>query len=261
MPFKRCSQDAPRCRLVLQNNFAGNALTDVSALSLDGLSTNWQTILQQEQISESLRRIKSLLAQELDAKSTIYPADPWRALRLLDLPSIKVVILGQDPYHGANQAQGLAFSVNRHIKVPPSLRNMFAEIARDPNLEIPALSSTPDPDLTRWAQQGVLLLNTSLTVRDGQAASHAKWGWQTITDAIIDAVAKQTRHCVFMLWGAHAQAKRGLVEPYLRNHLVLSANHPSPLSARRPPEPFIGCGHFSSANQWLAERGLDPIKW
>lgn len=240
---------------------ADNQLIDASALSTDALSEYWQAVLGTAPASHQLPRIQAAIKAELSAGASIYPADPWRALRLTELDDIKVVILGQDPYHGPGQAQGLAFSVPSNSKLPPSLRNIFAEISQDPVLATSDLRPQPDPDLTRWAIQGVLLLNTSLTVRDGQAASHAKLGWQVITDAIIAAVAKRQAPTVFMLWGAHAQAKAELISTHGRRHLILSANHPSPLSARRPPVPFLGCGHFGRANQWLESRGLDPVSW
>jgi len=166
------------------------------------------------------------------------------------------VILGQDPYHGPGQAQGMAFSVPDDCKRPPSLRNIFNEIARDyPDLSVPAGN-----DLSPWADQGVLLLNTALTVEDGQPASHAKRGWETVTDALIAHVARDSSPKVFMLWGAHAQAKRLLLPPD-SGHLVLMSNHPSPLSARRPPVPFLGCGHFRATNDWLRDQGKNPIDW
>lgn len=240
---------------------SGNELIDASALSINSLPEQWQAVLSMPPASQQLPRTQAAIKAELSAGATIYPADPWRALRLTELDDIKVVILGQDPYHGPGQAQGLAFAVPSNTKVPPSLRNIFAEISRDPVLAAPALKPHPDPDLTRWAMQGVLLLNTSLTVRDGQAASHAKLGWQVVTDTIITAVAKRQAPTVFMLWGAHAQAKTELITTHGRQHLILSANHPSPLSARRPPVPFLGCGHFGRANQWLESQGLSPVSW
>ena len=238
-----------------------NRLTDPSALDIHSLPDCWQAVLAQAPACVQLPRIKAAIVAELHAGATLYPSDPWRALRLTHLAQVKVVILGQDPYHGPEQAQGLAFSVASHCKVPPSLRNIFLEISQDPVFANDVLKPRPDPDLSRWAEQGVLLLNTSLTVRDAQAASHAKLGWQLITDGIIAAVAKRHTPTVFMLWGAHAQAKAELIQSHGRQHLVLSANHPSPLSARRPPVPFLGCGHFGRANQWLESQGLQAINW
>jgi uracil-DNA glycosylase len=188
------------------------------------------------------------------AGATVYPVDPFRALAQTPLAQVKVVILGQDPYHGPGQAEGLAFSVPAGQKPPPSLRNIFKELQRDLGLAPP-----PQPSLLPWAQQGVLLLNTTLTVEDGQAASHSKLGWQALTDAICVAVADDPAPKVFMLWGGHAQA----LAPRLAGqpHLVLCSNHPSPLSALRPPAPFIGNGHFAQANRFLQAVGRPPISW
>jgi len=175
---------------------------------------------------------------------------------LTPLAAVKVVILGQDPYHGPGQAQGLAFSVPDGVKPPPSLRNIFKELARDSRTDS---ESPPGGVLARWASQGVLLLNTCLTVEEGQPASHAMQGWEVLTDKMIAAVSAKAESVVFMLWGAHAQAKLALIDS--RRHLVLRANHPSPLSALRPPHPFIGCGHFSAANDFLHSNGRRPVKW
>ena len=200
----------------------------------------------------------------LDDGATVYPPAPFRALEITPLDSVKVVILGQDPYHGPGQAQGLAFSVPPGMRVPPSLRNIQKEIARDKTLAsstgqigLPASGGS----LEHWARQGVLLLNTCLTVEDGLPASHAKRGWEVLTDNILQAVSRQQVGVIFMLWGAHAQAKRPLLEVTSRRHLVLTANHPSPLSALRPPQPFIGCGHFGLANRHFLENGKTPIAW
>jgi uracil-DNA glycosylase len=181
-------------------------------------------------------------------------------LSLTPLSQVRVVILGQDPYHGPHQAQGLSFSVATGVKLPPSLRNIFKELQRDLKQPIPASGS-----LEAWARRGVLLLNTSLTVEDGLPASHAKRGWEALTDALLAEVARTTPACVYLLWGAHAQAKADMLAQQtchampdflgLREALILKSNHPSPLSALRPPLPFIGCGHFSQAQAWLAARG------
>lgn len=200
--------------------------------------------------------LAAYLKARLQAGAVIYPARPFRALELTPLAGVKVVILGQDPYHGPGQAEGLAFSVPDGVRVPPSLRNIFKELARDPEVRAPVPASA---SLERWARQGVLLLNTSLTVEAGQAGSHARQGWEILTDSLITAVSAQAEHVVFMLWGAHAQAKRDLIDA--SRHLVLAANHPSPLSAMRPPVPFIGCGHFGNANAWLRRHGIKPVDW
>ena len=212
----------------------------------------WQPWVDAWAASSVGQRLLAYLAQRQAAGAVIYPPDPLRALRLAPLASTAVVILGQDPYHGPGQAEGLAFSVPVGITPPPSLRNIFKELRRDLGVPPPA-----NGHLGAWAKRGVLLLNTSLTVEDGAPASHAKKGWEPLTDALIEAAARDPSPKVFMLWGAHAQAKAGLIEAAgASRHLLLQANHPSPLSAPRGPTPFIGCGHFSKASAWLAERGL-----
>jgi uracil-DNA glycosylase len=193
------------------------------------------------------------LRRSLEEGATVYPPQPLRALELTALADTRVVILGQDPYHGPGQAEGLAFSVAAPARRPPSLRNIHAELQRSHG------RSPAGPSLVPWAQQGVLLLNTCLTVAEGQPASHARWGWEACTDALIRACAQQGPPKVFLLWGAYAQSKRGLIEG--SRHLVLQANHPSPLSARRPPLPFIGCDHFALADRWMAARGEKNIDW
>ena len=204
-----------------------------------------------------------MLQTRLAQGAVIYPTRPFRALDTLQPKDVRVVILGQDPYHGPGQAQGLAFSVPDGFKRPPSLRNIFQEIER----EFPADHSTLvlesdllKNDLSRWTAQGVLLLNTCLTVEDGQPASHARTGWEIVTDALIACVALDASPKVFMLWGAHAQSKQALISES-GNHLILMANHPSPLSARRPPAPFVGCGHFRLANDWLGKQNIQIIDW
>jgi len=206
------------------------------------------------------------LAQAIQARlalgACIYPPTPFKALQLTPLSQVRVVILGQDPYHGAGQAQGLAFSVASGLKVPPSLRNIFKEVGRETGDA--AIPNLKDGSLVRWATQGVLLLNTCLTVEDGLPASHAKLGWERLTDALISLVAERCRNVVFMLWGAHAQSKQSLLtasQSSENRHLVLCANHPSPLSAMRPPVSFMGCGHFGLANDYLLKKGLTPINW
>lgn len=209
------------------------------------------------------------MQSRLAAGAVIYPAEPFRALLLTPLSRVKVVILGQDPYHGAGQAEGLAFSVAPGVKVPPSLRNIYKELARDPSVQRQACADARG-SLVRWAEQGVLLLNTCLTVEDGSPASHAKRGWEALTDEIIKTIWAQQSPVAFLLWGAHAQTKQALVMGNTQNagetvaekrHLVLTANHPSPLSAMRPPVPFIGCGHFGRVNAFLTQQGISPINW
>lgn len=205
------------------------------------------------------------LVQRVDAARAagqlIYPDDVFAALRLTPRAQVKVVILGQDPYHGPGQAHGLAFSVRPGVAIPPSLRNIRKELQRDLGLVAPAHGS-----LKAWAGQGVLLLNTCLTVPKAQAAGHAHWGWEALTDALVAAVAADPTPKVFMLWGAHAQRKAGLIaqaqaaRPASPGHLVLQSNHPSPLSATRGPLPFAGCGHFGQAARFLQAQGR-PLTW
>lgn len=222
------------------------------------VAQDWRALVNGFFCGETGQQLGSFVQARLDAGAVVYPPQPLRALELTALADVRVVIVGQDPYHGPGQAEGLAFSVPAGQKLPPSLRNIFKELRRD--LEVPAAG---DGSLVRWAQQGVLLLNTSLTVEAGQPASHAGRGWETLTNAIIVAVSRVDRPIVFMLWGAHAQAKRSLIDasPQRHQHRVLVANHPSPLSASRGPLPFIGCNHFRDANSFLAERGLAPLSW
>ena len=199
---------------------------------------------------DMLRKVDALRATR-----TVYPAEGqvFAALALTSFESVKVVIVGQDPYHGAGQAHGLAFSVPAEVQAPPSLRNIFREIADDVyGGQMPDRST----DLTRWAEQGVLLLNASLTVTAGEAGSHADLGWIALTDAIIRQLGARRDHLVFLLWGRYAQSKRSLIDA--KRHLVLTAPHPSPLSAYRG---FFGCGHFSKANAYLQANGCEPIQW
>ena len=220
------------------------------------LAADWAALVQPFLDRPAGQQLGRFVAERLALGAVVYPPQPFRALELTPLAGVKVVILGQDPYHGPGQAQGLAFSVPDGLKVPPSLRNIFKELARDPGLQpVPASGGS----LERWASQGVLLLNTSLTVEQGLPASHARQGWELLTDQFIAAVSAQAEPVVFLLWGAHAQAKQGLIDG--SRHCVLSANHPSPLSALRPPRPFIGCGHFSAANDFLQSRGRATVKW
>lgn len=198
-----------------------------------------------------------------ESGKAIYPDDVFAALRLTRRAGVRVVILGQDPYHGPGQAHGLAFSVRPGVAIPPSLRNIRKEIQRDLGLASPAHGC-----LQAWARQGVLLLNTVLTVEAGHAASHAGWGWEVLTDELIGAVAADTGPKVFMLWGAHAQRKLPLIQQAMSVRqdggegkvLVLQSNHPSPLSATRGPVPFMGCGHFGQAAVFLRQQGVD-LDW
>jgi uracil-DNA glycosylase len=219
----------------------------------------WQALVDRFWQTSAGRGLSMYIKDRLKAGAHIFPPQPLRALQLTPLSEVRVVILGQDPYHGLGQAEGLAFSVQPGVALPPSLRNIFKELKADLGLQPPMSGS-----LLPWAQRGVLLLNTCLTVEEGQAGSHAKRGWETLTDALIQAVAAQPQACVFMLWGAHAQAKLPLIAQASAEHawprLVLQANHPSPLSALRGPTPFMGCRHFSQARDWLASQNL-PLNW
>jgi uracil-DNA glycosylase len=231
---------------------ADNRLRSPLPALLDQVPADWRPVVDAWRASPAGQGLIAYVEQRRAAGATIYPADPLRALTLTSLAEVRVVILGQDPYHGPGQAEGLAFSVPPGVKPPPSLRNIFVELQREFGGAVPGQGH-----LGHWARQGVLLLNTSLTVEDGQPASHAKRGWEALTDALIQAVAQQPRRIAFLLWGAHAQAKAPLIEQAAPGrHLLLCANHPSPLSARRPPQPFIGCGHWGS----MRSAGID-VDW
>lgn len=217
------------------------------------LAEGWRPVVDAFLASSEGQRLASFIRERLAAGAVIYPPHPLRALELTPLPSVHAVVLGQDPYHGPGQAEGLAFSVADGVKHPPSLRNIFKE-----------LGATPESgSLVRWARSGVLLLNACLTVEDGQPASHAKKGWEALTDALLAQVAATASPCVYLLWGAHAQAKAALIRDTAARHgreiLLLQANHPSPLSANRPPAPFLGSGCFREARDWLAQRGVNGV--
>lgn len=226
--------------------------------ALQGLNEEWVRLIAHFFASDAGHGLSAKLTESLAVGAVIYPPEPFRALALTPLKEVRVVILGQDPYHGPGQAEGLAFSVAPGVRVPPSLRNIFKELQQ--SLGIPMASHG---SLVRWAQQGVLLLNTSLTVEAGRPGGHARWGWECLTDALVSAVAQSARPVVFLLWGAHAQAKKALIDavPGAQKHLVLQANHPSPLSAMRPPLPFLGCGHFKKTNDFFIQAGEKPIDW
>ena len=216
--------------------------------------TTWQDALGPQKEAEYFTRLMARIQSEREAGKEIYPPqqDVFNALKFTPLESVKVVILGQDPYHGPDQAHGLCFSVLPGVKTPPSLVNIYKELAAD----IDGFVIPKHGTLTSWAEQGVLLLNTVLTVEQGKAHSHAKWGWETFTDAVIDAVNRHQQGVVFLLWGSHAQ-KKGMHIDTSKHH-VLSAPHPSPLSAHRG---FLGCKHFSQTNQLLSSQNKSPINW
>ncbi|XQW84350.1 uracil-DNA glycosylase [Thalassotalea piscium] len=219
----------------------------------------WQSLIEQEQAKPYYAKLQAEINQQRLAGETIFPEENqvFAAFNYCDLPDVKVVILGQDPYHGTGpneqpQAHGLSFSVPPGVKTPPSLVNIYKELSQDINY----FSTPTNGCLTAWAKQGVLLLNTVLTVKKGEANSHAKLGWETFTDAIIDAINQHNKGCVFMLWGSHAQKKGKHID--VDKHYVLNAPHPSPLSAYRG---FFGCQHFSKANYWLEQHQGKAIKW
>lgn len=241
----------------------GDATKDAECLrqwppDLRDLGEAWAPMVRDFLASPLGQSLSVKLSQALADGATIYPAAPFKALALTPLSEVRVVILGQDPYHGPGQAEGLAFSVAPGVRLPPSLRNIFKEQQQSLGTPVPHQGS-----LVRWARQGVLLLNTCLTVESGQPASHARWGWEALTDQLVQAVAKRAQPSVFMLWGNHAQAKKQLLDVVIgsNRHLLLQANHPSPLSAMRPPSPFLGCGHFAKANAFLVQNGEKPIEW
>ena len=217
------------------------------------VASDWRPAVDAFLASPAGQALGSFVAARLEAGAVVFPPQPFRALALTPLASVRAVVLGQDPYHGPGQAEGLAFSVAPGVRVPPSLRNIFKERGERPL----------NGSLVDWARRGVLLLNTSLTVEEGQPASHARRGWESLTDALIERVAATANPCVYFLWGAHAQAKAGLIErtagAHGRQALVIQTNHPSPLSATREPTPFIGSGQFVRARQWLAERGVSGV--
>jgi len=223
------------------------------SLSEIKLDKSWKSLLAGEFESPYMASLQSFLREQHAAGRIIYPAaaEIFAALNTTPFHNVRVVILGQDPYHGEGQAHGLAFSVRQNMAIPPSLRNIYKEL----DAEFGPKSRT-DGDLTGWAEQGVLLLNATLTVEQGAAGSHQNKGWENFTDAIIRAVNDKHEPVVFMLWGSYAQKKGAFIDR--KKHLVLEAPHPSPLSAHRG---FLGCGHFRKANDYLIKHGLPPINW
>jgi uracil-DNA glycosylase len=211
------------------------------------VAPGWQGLTSDFFAGSTGQALLAFLRKRLADGAVVFPPQPLRALELTPPEEVRVVILGQDPYHGRGQAEGLAFSVAPGVALPPSLRNIFKELERDLGT-LPPKFPVPGGSLVKWAKHGVLLLNTCLTVEEGKPASHAGKGWEVLTDAVIRKVSDGDHPVVFMLWGAHAQSKRALID--LNRHKILVANHPSPLSALRPPLPFIGCGHFSQARAW-----------
>ena len=218
------------------------------------LEASWQARLQDEMRQDYMQDLLAFVRQEYAAKTVYPPADRlFAAFEATPFDRVNVVILGQDPYHGANQANGLCFSVNDGVALPPSLKNIYLEIQRD----LGAADMPTSGDLTRWASQGVLLLNAILTVVEKTPRSHQNKGWERLTDAVIRLISQEREHVVFLLWGAYAQAKAQLIE-HAERHLKLYAAHPSPLSAKNG---FFGCRHFSQTNAFLQAHGLPAIVW
>jgi uracil-DNA glycosylase len=218
------------------------------------IKPQWQQLINRETKQSYFKNLLTEVAKQRASEISIYPAekDVFNAFNHVDLADVKVVILGQDPYHGKDQAHGLAFSVQDGIKVPPSLVNIYKELSTD----ITGFKAPKHGCLTYWVEQGVLLLNTVLTVQQGNAHSHAKLGWELFTEQVINELNEHNNGCVFILWGAHAHKKGKNINQ--EKHLVLAGPHPSPLSAYRG---FYGCQHFSQANTWLATHEINQIDW
>ncbi len=213
---------------------------------------NWTSFFEQEQQKSYFKKLQEDVTKEY-LEQTVFPEreNIYKAFELTPLENIKVVIIGQDPYHGKGQAEGLSFSVQKGVKHPPSLKNIFKELKADTGNEIPENGS-----LQKWAEQGVFLLNTTLTVREKSPASHSKIGWQTFTDHVIQYINEQTEHVVFILWGAHAQKKEIFINE--QKHCVIKSPHPSPFSAHKG---FFGSKPFSNANHYLVKHHKKPITW
>jgi uracil-DNA glycosylase len=222
--------------------------------AFDAVAGGWRPVTEAFRRSATGRALIDFVDGRVAAGAVVYPPEPLRALALTPLEEVRAVILGQDPYHGPGQAEGLAFSVPAGVRPPPSLRNLFKELQRDLGLPPPASGS-----LAGWARRGVLLLNTVLTVEQDRPGSHAKRGWEALTDMLIDAVVERPVPTAFLLWGGHAQQKATRIRE-MACHGLWQANHPSPLSANRPPVPFVGCGHFGAAAAFLASHGR-AIDW
>lgn len=216
------------------------------------IEASWKEALWESLASENFEEIAQFLKQEKQAGKTIYPPGPliFNAFNTTSFDKLRVVILGQDPYHNPNEAMGLCFSVPKEIKVPPSLKNIYKELAQDVGFEIPSHG-----DLTAWADQGVFLLNAMLTVEHKKPASHRKIGWQLFTDAVIQTISDKKSNVVFLLWGNFAKGKRTLIDT--EKHLVLESAHPSPLAGGA----FFNNNHFSKTNQYLEQQGLEKINW
>lgn len=225
-----------------------------SRLARVKIDDSWKLPLADFLLGDTMQNLRHFLAEAQQDQQIVYPpnAQIFRALNDTPLDQVKAVILGQDPYHGVGQANGLSFSVNKGIDLPPSLRNIYHELRTDLGISPPAHG-----DLTKWAEQGVLLLNSVLTVEQAKPTSHQKQGWEQFTDAVIDVINEQRQSVVFILWGAYAQRKGQRIDN--NKHLVLKAAHPSPLSANRGG--FFGCKVFSKTNHYLNAQGIAPIDW
>lgn len=234
---------------------AAGRLTARLGAAFDAVPGSWRAVTEPFRLGETGRALTEFVDGRVAQGAAVYPPEPLRALSLTPLGSVRAVILGQDPYHGPGQAEGLAFSVPAGVKPPPSLRNIFKELQRD-------LGFGPSSgSLAVWAERGVLLLNTVLSVEEGAPACHAGKGWEQLSDCLIDAVAAQHSAVAFLLWGVQAQAKLGRIEAASNGrHRAWLANHPSPLSATRAPRPFMGCGHFGQSAAFLAARG-EALDW
>ncbi len=217
------------------------------------LHNSWLNVIGGEFDKPYMKQLKEFLIKEKQNGQIIYPKgnEIFNAMNSTHFNDVRVVVLGQDPYHGENQAHGLSFSVQKGVPTPPSLINIYKEISSEYNKPPPE-----NGDLSHWAKQGVLLLNATLTVRKAQAGSHQNKGWEIFTDAIIKEINERKKHIVFMLWGAYAQKKGAFIDT--NKHLVLKAPHPSPLSAHRG---FLGCNHFKKANDYLIKHNIQPIDW
>ncbi|MCF7221636.1 uracil-DNA glycosylase [Marilutibacter chinensis] len=217
------------------------------------LEPSWKAHVGDYLLREDMQALSAFLRQRRAAGATIYPPGPqiFAAFDATPFDAVKIVVLGQDPYHGPGQAHGLCFSVRPGVPVPPSLQNIYKELQRDVGFEPP-----PHGYLQCWAERGVLLLNAVLTVEAGRPGSHQGKGWEGFTDHVVDVLNREREGLVFLLWGSYAQAKGKVIDP--RRHRVLKAPHPSPLSAHRG---FLGCGHFSAANEYLARHGQKPVDW
>lgn len=231
-------------------------LTEQDQTKLDQirLDSSWKSVLAPFLLSDKMERLREFLIAEKQAAKIVYPPNQliFNALDTTPFSQVKAVILGQDPYHGPNQANGLSFSVQKGLAIPPSLRNIFHELNTDLNIPV-----SKHGDLSAWAEQGVLLLNSVMTVEAGQPTSHQKQGWEDFTDAVIDVLNQDSENIVFILWGAYAQKKGQRIDQ--NKHLVLKAAHPSPLAANRGG--FFGCQVFSKTNHYLKQNGKAPINW